>query len=95
MTMTATTMTIAMDDNIDDTGRDDNDDNSNHDDDAGNEASSTTSNEGDNRNRDNGKDAYALTATTPGHWQRQRHWQLVLSCGRGQDNKIIPSFICC
>ena len=93
--MTATTMTIAMDDDIDDTRQDDNDDDGDHDDDAGDEASSTTSDEGDNHNRDNGKDAYALTATTPGHRRQQQHWQRVLSCGRGQGNKIIPCFICC
>ncbi len=53
--MTETMTTIAMDDDVDDTGRDDN---ANDDDDnAGNDASTITSNKGDNRNRDNGKDA--------------------------------------
>ena len=37
------------------------------DDNVGNDASSTTSDKGDNRNRDDGKDACALMATTPVH----------------------------
>jgi hypothetical protein len=76
---------IATDDDVDDTGRDGDDDDN---DDAGNNASSTMSDEGDNRNRDNGEDACASL-------QWQQHWQRVLSCGRGQGNKIFPSFICC
>ena len=72
-----TTKMNAMDDDVDNTGRDSDDDN---DDDAGNNASSTMSGEGDNRNHDNGE---------------EQHWQRILSCGRGQGNKIIPSFICC
>ena len=66
MTPDKTMMRIATDKDADDTGRDNDNDNIN--DDAGNEASSTTSDEGDNRD---------------------------LSHGRGQGNKIIPSFICC
>ena len=65
---------IATDDVVDDTGRD-NDDNDN--DDAGNDASSTD--KGDNCNCDNGKDACSSR-------RRRRHWQRVLSCGRGQGN---------
>ena len=84
MTTTATTTMIAADDDDDDTGQDDDDDD---DDDVGDDASSSTmSNEGDNRNRDNGEDA---CASRP--WRR--HWQRVLSCSRGQGSKIIPSFI--
>ena len=37
------------------------------DDDKGNDASLTMCDEGDNHNRDDGKDACALTATTPAH----------------------------
>ena len=55
-----------MDDDVDDTGRD-NDADDNDDDDAGNDTSSTTSDEGDKRNRDNGKDACTLTTMTPAH----------------------------
>jgi len=36
-----------------------------------------------------------IVAQTPAHRRRRRHWQRILSCGRGQGNKIIPSFICC
>jgi len=36
-----------------------------------------------------------IVAQMPAHQQRQRHCQRVLSRGRGQGNKIIPSFICC
>jgi len=36
-----------------------------------------------------------VAAQTPAHRRRQRHWQRVLSRGRRQGNKIIPSFICC
>jgi hypothetical protein len=39
----------------------------NNDDDKDNDASLTGCEEGDNRNRNNGKDACALTATTPAH----------------------------
>ena len=55
---TATTMAMDVDDD---------------DDDEGDNASSTTCNEGDIRDRDNGKDACTLTATTSAHWQRQLH----------------------
>ena len=82
---------IAMDDNIDDTGGDDSDDDNNHDNNAGDNASSTTSDEGDNHNRNNGEEACASMATMPRHWRRLQHWQRVLSCGRGQGNKIILS----
>jgi hypothetical protein len=87
-TTTATTTMIATDDNDDDIGRDDDDDDDD-DDDAVDDATSsnTMSNEGDNRNCDNGEDACTLR-------QCQRHWQRVLSCSRGQGSKIIPSFIC-
>ncbi len=37
------------------------------DDDEGDDASLTTCNKGDNRNRNDGKDACASTATTPAH----------------------------
>ncbi len=93
MTTMATTTTIVTDDDVDDTARDDDADD--NDDDVGNDASSMMSNEGDNRNHDNGKDACASTAMTPVHWRRRRHWQRVLSRGRGKCNKIIPCFICC
>ena len=56
---TATTMTMDVD-NVDD---------------EGNDASSTMCNEGDNCNRDDGKDACASTATTPAHRRQQRHSQ--------------------
>ena len=36
-----------------------------------------------------------VVAQTPAHRQRRQHWQRILSRGRGQGNKIIPSFICC
>jgi hypothetical protein len=58
--------TIATDNDVDDTGRDD--DAAYNNDNTGNDASSTTSDEGDNRNHDNGEDACALTATMPAHW---------------------------
>jgi len=41
----------------------------------GDDASLMTCNEGDNHNRDDGKDACASTATTPAHRRRQRHSQ--------------------
>jgi hypothetical protein len=64
------TTTIATDDDVDVTGRDDNDDDDAGD--AGDDASSTTSNGVDNRNRDNrncdnrigGNDACAAANTT-------------------------------
>ena len=43
------------------------------DDDKGDNASSTMCNKGDNHNHDDGKDACALTGTTPAHWRRQQH----------------------
>jgi hypothetical protein len=49
-------MMIAMDYDVDDTGRDNDDDD---DDDAGDGTSSTTSDEGNNWNCDNGEDASA------------------------------------
>ena len=79
----ATTTTIEMDDDVDDTGQDNDADNDV--DDAGNDASSMMSDEGDNPS----------TAMMHAHWGRQQHWQRILSCGRGQGNEIIPSFICC
>jgi len=45
----------------------------NNDDNKGNNASLTTSNEGDNCNSDNGKDPCASTATTPAHQRWQQH----------------------
>jgi hypothetical protein len=69
------TTTIATDDDVDVTGRDDNDDD--NDDNAGDDASSTTSDEGNNCNRDNCKIATiaivptASTATTPAHRRRR------------------------
>jgi len=39
-------------------------------DDEGDDASSMTCDEGDNHNRDDGKDACASTATTPAHRRR-------------------------
>jgi hypothetical protein len=47
----------------------------NHNDDEGNDASLTGCDEGDNRNRDNGKHACASTATMPAHRQRRQHSQ--------------------
>jgi hypothetical protein len=35
-----------------------------------------------------------VVAQTPAHRRRRQHWQRILSRGRGQGNKIIPSFIC-
>jgi hypothetical protein len=46
-------------------------------------------NDDDNDSDDN------VVAQTPAHRRRRQHWQRILSCGRGQGNKIIPSFICC
>ena len=46
-------------------------------------------NDDDNDSDDN------IVAQTPAHWRRRQHWQRILSRGRGQGNKIIPSFICC
>ncbi len=46
-------------------------------------------NDDDNDGDDN------VVAQTPAHRRRQRHWQRVLSHGRGQGNTIIPSLICC
>ncbi len=57
---------FAMDNEVDNTRQDNGA--ADDDDDASNDASSTTSNDGDNHNCDNGKDACALTATTPAHW---------------------------
>ena len=88
-TTTGTSTTIATDDDVDNTGQDD--DAADDDDDTGDNVSSTTSEKGDNRNRNNGKDAYASTAMTPAHRRQRRHWQRVLSRGRGQGNTIIPS----
>jgi hypothetical protein len=56
---TATTMAMDVDDDDDD--------------DEGDNASSTTCNEGDIRDLDNGKDACTLTATTSAHRRRQLH----------------------
>ena len=50
--------------------------------------------DGDGMIDDNDSDNNVV-AQTPAHWRRRRHWQRILSRGRGQDNKIIPSFICC
>ena len=47
----------------------------------------------DNDDENDGDDN--VVAQTPAHRRRRRHWQRVLSRGRGQGNKIIPSFICC
>jgi hypothetical protein len=58
------TTTMAMAVNVDD--KDDEDD----------DTSLPTSNEGNNCNRDDGKEACALTTTTSVHWQRQQHSQL-------------------
>jgi len=58
MTMTATTTTIATDDDIDDTGRDNDNDHDDYNDDAGDDTSSMTI-------------AIATTAKMPAHqWQR-------------------------
>jgi hypothetical protein len=46
----------------------------------------------DDNDDDNGSDDNVVVQT-PAHWQRQRHWQRILSRGRGQGNKIIPSFL--
>jgi len=40
---------------------------------------------GDDNDSDNN-----IVPQTPAHRQRQRHWQRILSRGRGQGNKIIP-----
>ena len=45
-------------------------------DDEGDNASSTTCNEGDNHNRDSNEDACTLMAITPAHWRQQQHSQL-------------------
>ena len=47
----------------------------------------------DDNDDDNNSDDKVF-AQTPAHRQQQRHWQRTLSCGRGQGNKIIRSFIC-
>ena len=47
----------------------------------------------DDNDDDNGSDDNVVVQT-PAHWRRRRHWQRILSRGRGQGNKIIPSFIC-
>ncbi len=44
---------------------------------------------------DNNDSEDNVVAQTPAHRRWRRHWQRILSRGRGQDNKIIPSFICC
>jgi hypothetical protein len=46
-------------------------------------------NDDDNDSDDN------VVVQTPAHRRWQRHWQRILSRGRGQGNKIYPSFICC
>ena len=46
-------------------------------------------------NDDNNDSDDNVVAQTPAHRRRRRHWQRILSRGRGQGNKIIPSFICC
>ena len=48
----------------------------------------------DDNNDDNDSDDNVV-AQTPVHRRRQQLWQHILSRGRGQGNKIIPSFICC
>ena len=50
-------------------------------------------NDDDNDDENDGADN--VVAQTPAHRRRRRHRQHVLSRGRGQGNKIIPSFICC
>ncbi len=44
-------------------------------DNKGGEASLMTCNEGDNHNRNDGKDPCASTATTPAHRRQERHSQ--------------------
>ena len=50
-----------------------------------NDDDSNDENDGDNN----------VVAQMPAHRQRRRHRQNILSRGRRQGNKIIPSFICC
>jgi hypothetical protein len=67
-------------------------DNNNDDNDDGDDVDgdgAIDDNDDDNNSDDN------VFAQTPAHRRRQRHWQCILSPGRGQGNKIIPSFICC
>jgi hypothetical protein len=47
----------------------------------------------DDDNDDEHDGADNVVAQTPAHRRRQRHWQRVLSRGRGQGNKIIPSYL--
>jgi hypothetical protein len=50
--------------------------------------------DGDGAIDDNDSDNNVV-AQMPAHRRWRRHWQRILSRGRGQGNKIIPSFICC
>ncbi len=45
-------------------------------------------NDDDNDDENDGDDN--VVTQTPAHRRRRRHWQRVLSRGRGQGNKIIP-----
>jgi hypothetical protein len=81
----------AMDGDYDDNGdgaMDNNDDDNDDDDDVDGDGA-IDDNDDDNDSDDN------VVAQTPAHRRRRRHWQCILSPGRGQGNKIIPSFICC
>jgi hypothetical protein len=48
----------------------------------------------DDKDDDNDSDDNVVVQT-PAHRRWRRHWQRILSHGRGQGNNIIPSFICC
>jgi hypothetical protein len=70
----------------------------NDDNDTGNGASLTTSNEGDNRNRNDGKDACAMMATMPAHWCRQQITPWTRQWGGGdsglQELLVFRSYLC-
>jgi hypothetical protein len=82
----------AMDGDYEDDNGDgamDNNDDDNDDDDDVDGDGAIDDNNDDNDSDDN------VVAQTPAHRRRRRHWQCILSPGRGQGNKIIPSFIFC
>jgi hypothetical protein len=59
-----------------------------------------TDNEVDDTGQTTTMTAITMRAMTPALRQAMRatiarHWQRILSHGRGQGNKIIPSYICC
>ena len=94
----ATMGVVVLDDTMDGDYEDDNGDGAmdNYDDgDDDNVDGDGTIDDNDDDNDDENDGADNVVLQTPAHQRRRRHRQHVLSRGRGQGNKIIPSFICC